>query len=353
MANYQVSRNRKRHWLKAFIIVLIIGLVLAAGGIVTVRRLYQSELKPVSSQAHSVSFTIPVGYSLKQIAAKLHQQKLIKSSWAFEQYARNNNASDKIKAGTYDLSANQSVPEILSIITEGKIATNLITILPGKRLDQIKKSFVTFGFSQSEVDAAFNPELYKDHPALVDKPEGASLEGYLYPESFQKTTETKASTIVQQSLDEMQKRLTPEWRDAVVHQGLTVYQGIILASIVEQEVSRPADRAQVAQVFLKRLQSDMPLGSDVTAYYGAITSGQGMSLTADTPYNTLIHKGLPPGPISNVSESSLTAVAHPANTDWLYFVSGDDGVTYFSHTLAEHQALTAQHCKKLCMQTSQ
>lgn len=117
---------------------------------------------------------------------------------------------------------------------------------------------------------------------------------------------------------------------------------------MEREVPAGGERAQVAQVFLKRLNMGMKLESDATASYGAILAGQEPSLTYNSPYNTYAHPGLPPGPISNVSETSLAAVAHPATTDWLYFVSGDDGVTYFSKTLAEHEALTAQHCKKLC-----
>ncbi len=92
----------------------------------------------------------------------------------------------------------------------------------------------------------------------------------------------------------------------------------------------------------------MNLGSDVTAFYGAIIAGQPPTVAYDSPYNTRIHSGFPAGPISNVSESSLEAVAYPATTDWLFFVAGDDGITYFSKTNEEHEALTAQHCKKLC-----
>jgi UPF0755 protein len=146
----------------------------------------------------------------------------------------------------------------------------------------------------------------------------------------------------------MAKYLTPSVRSAFAAQGLSAYQGIILASIVEKEVSKPSDRAQVAQVFLSRLKQDMMLGSDVTAYYGAIVAGKEPSVTYDSAYNTRIHKGLPAGPISNVSENSLQAIASPAGTDWLYFVAGDDGNTYFSKTLEEHEALTQQHCHALC-----
>jgi UPF0755 protein len=117
---------------------------------------------------------------------------------------------------------------------------------------------------------------------------------------------------------------------------------------VEQEVSDQNDRNQVAQVFLSRLAQGIPLGSDVTAYYGDDLADQGTSLTYGSPYNTLINKGLPPTPIGTVSLSSMDAVAHPAKTQWLYFVTGDNGVTYFSKTLAQHEALTQEYCHKLC-----
>jgi UPF0755 protein len=146
----------------------------------------------------------------------------------------------------------------------------------------------------------------------------------------------------------MQLRLTPEIRQAFSSQGLTVHQGVILASIVELEVSAAPDRAQAAQVFMKRYKSNMPLGSDVTAFHGAIIAGKEPSIGYDSPYNTRLRTGLPAGPVSNVTESSLQAVANPAQTDWLYFVSGDDGKNYFSKTLQEHEELTKKHCTKLC-----
>src|SRR5262249_42553942 len=155
-------------------------------------------------------------------------------------------------------------------------------------------------------------------------PSGANLEGFLFPDTFQKDANTNPQVIVQESLTEMGQHLTPSIRASFAREGLTVYQGVTLASIVEQEVSNDSDRAQAAQVFLSRLKSGMPLGSDVTAFYGALLAGVKPSTTYDSRYNTLLHKGLPPGPISNVSDSSLQAVAHPAKTSWLYFVTGDN-----------------------------
>jgi UPF0755 protein len=121
-----------------------------------------------------------------------------------------------------------------------------------------------------------------------------------------------------------------------------------LASIITQEVNKPAEQAQAAQVFLTRIKMGVMLGSDPTAKYGSIIAGRSPSLTYDSPYNTALHTGLPPGPISTVTLSALNATTHPAATDWLYFVAGDDGTTYFSKTLDEHQALTDKYCHKLC-----
>ena len=318
------------------------------GSVYGARRYYHQSLKPVSANQKTVSVTIPTGSSVADVSKILFEKKLIRNEWAFKQYIRNNDLQDKILAGTYAIAPSQSVQDIVDIITKGKISSKLVTVKPGQRIDQLKQSLINNGFNSDEVEAAFDPANYAGHPALVDKPTGASLEGYLYPESFQKTAETTPMQIVTASLDEMQKRLTPEIREAFSRQGLSTHRAVILASMVEREVDSVEDRRQVAQVFLKRLNINKRLESDATASYGAILDGQEPSLTYQSPYNTYYNDGLPAGPISNVSESALAAVANPANTDWLFFVSGDDGTTYFSKTLEEHEALTAQHCKKLC-----
>lgn len=342
------SAHGKTRPKRGFIIAAVVLVALLIGFVFYVRHQYYQMLKPVSASQRSQLITVELGSTASQIGQQLKDAGLIRETWVFEWYVRNNNLRDKLQAGSYYLRPSQSVQEITTVLTQGQVATDLITILPGQRLDQIRQAFINAGFDSSEVDQALKPEQYATHAALADKPANASLEGYLYPESFQKHTDTKPGEIVKASLDEMQKRLTPEVRAGFVKHGLTVHQGVILASIVEQEVANDADRAKVAQVFLLRLQKGMPLGSDPTAFYGAIKAGVAPSVTYDSPYNTRLHAGFTPGPISNVTGASLKAVANPAATDYLYFVAGDDGVTYFSHTLAEHEALTAQHCKKLC-----
>lgn len=349
MINYSLRKGPGR-WKRVFLVLGVLVIVGLIGSVFTVRRVYTENLKPISASQKSQQVTVPVGSSVKEIAIILEEAGVIRKSWAFEWYIRNNGLRDKLQAGTYSLRPNQSTQEIATILTQGKVATDLVTILPAQRLDQIRNALINSGFSAEAVDAALKPELYEGHPALVDKPREANLEGYLYPESFQKAATTKPETIIRASLDEMQKHLTPEIRAGIVRQGLTVHQGVIVASIVEQEVSNAEDRKIVAQVFLRRLKEGKALESDPTAIYGAVLAGQPPSLTFDSPYNTYKHPGLMPGPISNVGASSLTAVANPASTNYLFFVAGDDGKTYFSNSIAEHEALTRQHCKKLCNQ---
>src|SRR5690606_5769734 len=152
------------------------------------------------------------------------------------------------------------------------------------------------------------------------------------PESFQKTATTDPDQLVKKALDEMQTILTPGLRAEIVRQGLTVHQGIILASIVEKESGTEADKPTIAQVFIKRLKEGIRLESDATAGYGAVLSGEFDSLSHlqiisyNSAYNTYRHDGLPPGPVSNFTKSSLEAVANPSATDYLYFVADDEGV---------------------------
>ncbi len=342
---YRRKTTRTRLLIGSF---LAVALIATAAGVYGSRQYYFNNLKAVSSNQTTHTIVIKSGSSVTDVATLLKREKLIRSDWAFTQYTRTKNLQDSILAGTYSLSPSQSVAEIVTIITEGKITSKLFTIKPGQRVDQIKQAFINAGFDATATEQAFQASTYTDHPALVDKPASASLEGYLYPESFLKTAETTPTEIIRASLDEMQKRLTPEIRTAIAKQGLSVHEGVILASIIEREVSSDADRAQVAQVFLKRLKEGKRLESDATASYGAILAGEVPSLNFDSPYNTYRTDGLPPGPISNVSVSALNAVAYPAQTEWLYFVSGDDGTTYFNRTLQEHEDSVAQHCKKLC-----
>lgn len=345
----KISKKKfKRHASgKRGLIALVILVLLIFGGVWALRGWYNRNLEPVSSSQTTAYFTVSPGDTRNQIAVHLEQAHLIRSAKAFENYVRSNEIQN-LQAGTYALSPSMGVKKIVKIISSGDVAKNLLTILPGKRLDQIEKAFVAAGYTQAQIDSAFSPSQYADLSVLASLPPGASLEGYLYPDSFQKEADTPAETIVRESLQEMQKYLTSDIIDGFGAQGLSVFQGITITSIVEQESSSPVDQPTVAQVFLSRYHQGIMLGSDVTAFYGSYVAGLSPSVLYDTPYNTRLHSGLPPGPIGNITFDALKAVAHPASTDYLYFVAGDDGVLHFSHTQAEHDAATAQFCTKAC-----
>jgi UPF0755 protein len=341
--------GRKRHGLPRRVGLLLVGLiVLALCGVLISHHVYNLDLQAVSTDQKTQIFTVKKGSSVKQIASNLQHDHLIRSAWAFQLYVHSKELNNLLQAGTYALSPSQTTISIVTTMTRGKVTTRLVTILPGRRIDQIRADLINDGFSPSAVKQALEPAQYADLPALAYKP--ATLEGLLWPDSFQKDATTAPSFIIRESLVEMGQHLTPDLQGAFAAEGLTTYRGLTLASIIEQEVSKPADQTQVAQVFLTRFKAGSTLGSDVTANYGAIEAGQSPNLRYDSPYNTLIHPGLPPSPISTVSTSALAAAAHPASTNWLYFVTGDDGTTYFSTNLQDHQSQTQQYCHKLCGQ---
>lgn len=326
------AQSTKRRWPKRVVFVLLFGLLLIIAATAAVRYVYYDRLKPVSSSQEIKLFTVEDGATVEQIGANLEKQGLISSAWAFRLYVSSNEVRSALQAGEYELQPKMSVDEIVAVLTHGKVATNLVTIIPGKRIDQIRERLLQDGFKAEDVDAALSSATYAGNPALVDKPDAASLEGYIYPDSYQKTSRSTAQEVITASLLQTRDMLTPDVRADFAKQGLSTYQALILASIVEREVPHAQDRPQVAQIFIKRLKEGMKLQSDATKYY----------------FNSYDNVGLPPTPISNFTSDSLKAVANPSNTDWLYFVSGDDGTTHFSRTYEEHQSKIDQYCQNTC-----
>jgi UPF0755 protein len=179
---------------------------------------------------------------------------------------------------------------------------------------------------------------------LNARPAGATLEGYLFPDTYLIAPSTTPQHLVQSMLNNFERRVTPELVSGLSKQGLNLHQGVTLASIVEKEANKDEDRAKVAQVFLKRMRMGMKLDSDVTVQYAAGLEPDAQKETAenirtlDSPYNSYRYAGLPPGPICSPGLSAIRAVINPARTDFLYFVADKDGSTHFAKTFAEHQA---------------
>ncbi len=335
--------RQRRRW--PWIVGGIAALVIIASGATFV--LYQRNLEPVAAQSTTKLFTVKAGDSATAIASNLQQQGLIRDSLSFRVALRLSGKTASIKAGSYRLSPADSASAIIAKLESGQVDLVQLQISPGTTLDAIKKQFVSAGYRQDAVDAAFKKNY--THPLLADKPAEATLEGYIFPDTYRFDPDSGPEAALTQIFDTFYKKLNDaNLLTAAKAENLNSYQLVTLGSIIEKEVSNSADQAHVAQVFLKRLSTGMPLGSDVTFMYAAKLLGVTPTPNLQSPYNTRIVTGLPPGPIANMRLQALQAVAEPTKTDDLYFVAGDDGATYFAKTLPEHEANVAAHCKIGC-----
>lgn len=309
---------------------------------------YGVSLRAVSPGDKSrVRIQIDSGESPSQIGKQLETKKLIRSSFAFDIYTRLSRTRAKLQAGVYSLSPSESTEAIVNHLVSGKVDQFNLTFLPGATLSEDRDVLIKAGYSAADVDVALN-KTYKGD-LFADKPAGTNLEGYIYGETYNFDSSATVEQVLEKTFDEYESVIKANnLIDGFRKQGLSLYQGITLASIIQREVPSATDQKQVAQIFLKRLQINMPLGSDMTAYYGAEKAGEQKAVSVDTPYNTRIHTGLPPGPIGMPGLTALQALANPAQGDYLFFLSGDDDVTYYATTDEEHEANIRDHCKIKC-----
>ena len=325
----------------------IVAIVIVIGGLIL---WYQNNLLPVQldkEKAHTVRFTVQSGETPEDIAVNLQKHKLIRNKDAFLWHAAQEKVQHKLQAGTYALKDTLSADQILKHLVEGKTDLFNITITPGRTLKELKQDLKEYGYTNDEIDQAFTARY--NSPLFDGRPSGTSLEGYLYPETFQVQSRDSLKAVLERDFALFYEQLSSKGLLAAFKaRGLTTYQALTLASIVQRESSNVSDQKQIAQVFYKRLATGMKLESDVTFIYAAEQLGVEPSVGLDSPYNTRKNGGLPPGPIGNMNLSALEAVAYPAEGDYVYFVAGDDGNTYFSRTVEEHEANVAAHCKKLC-----
>ena len=336
---------------------------------------FQSQLSAVNkSDANPQKIEIKEGTTFSYVASRLHERGLIKSTIAFDIYARITGKRNAVQAGTCTLTPSETSKEILDKLTSGCHDFKSITFYPGATIEQplykpkgstldqtlyVKNMLAKAGFSDSQIAAALG-ESYSS-PLFADKPEGTTLEGYVFGETYYVDIDITAEKVLQKAFDQMYKVVQRNnLVDGYKAQRLNLYQGITLASVVQSELdcedkSTPERKERcyqyqrtIAQIFLKRLREGMTLGSDVTFIYAANMRGIAPKVDLDSPYNTRIKPGLPPGPISSPGELALKAVANPTDTDYLFFIAGDDGLIYFAKNDAEHQKNIKNHCQVGC-----
>lgn len=315
---------------------------------------YQQQLSPVTTDTTKhVRVTIVSGTAPSAIAKQLRQAGVIRSETAFAIYTKLTGTQNTLKAGAYSLQPSLSTPAIVDHLVNGKQDTFRLTFLPGDTLANNRQKLIEVGYSEAEVDAAL-AKTY-DRPLFASKPTSADLEGYIFGDTYEFDASATVENILNRTFDEYEAAIDDnDLVNGFKKQGLTLFQGITLASIVQREVTNAtpsvasSDQKQVARVFLNRMAAGMTLGSDVTYQYAAKKLGVDPTPTLDSPYNTRIHAGLPPGPIAVPGVGALVAVANPGSNDYLFFLSGDDDVTYFAKTDAEHQQNIVNHCQKKC-----
>jgi len=320
---------------------------------------YNILLSPLGGDSSQLKkITIEPGSNSMEIGKELKKRLIIRSSTAFDIYTRITGKNSTLQAGTYQLSSAESVPEIVEHFIKGSVDQFSITFFPGATLtdntstSDSKKYDVTTvlknaGYSQQEITSALNDNY--DSPLFEGKPDGTDSEGYIFGETYNFNIGASVHEIFQRTFDEFYAKLQENnLITAFNNHGLNLYQAITLASIIQREVGGEQDQRQVAQVFYLRLSLGMVLGSDVTYQYITDKNGVERDPSYDSPYNTRIYKGLPFGPISVPSMSALLAVAFPTEGDYLYFLSGDDGKTYFGRTEEDHQSNIINHCVINC-----
>ena len=337
----------------------------------------ESNEKESSSVCEYQTIEISAGESVKQIANNLKQADLIRNPLAFELYARINNLHAKLKTGKYSFRKTMSARSIAKQLVNGVVSSDVfnLTILPGTNLlgDKGKSQtgiihqFRTLGYSEEEINQALtkhydNPVLkglYADETKLSNPeiPVKLALEGYLYGETYQFYNHEKLENVITTILNQFNDvAVSNQLEEKFKARGLSLREGIILASIIQKE-ARTEDMPGVSMVFQNRLRQGVSLGSDVTATYAADITGIDRTnatnadiLAVNTLYNTRKFPGLPPGPIAVPSKAALLAVAEPdsSKASMLYFLTGDDGLMYYSSTDAEHNQKIRDHCQKLC-----
>lgn len=312
-----------------------------------------SELtSPASSDKSPVNFQVAPGELPTDVATHLQEQGLITSSDLFVNLVKYLHVGEKIQAGEYVLNRAMTMGEIAESLQHGRAKMVTVTIRPGWRAEEIADYLGTLGlakFNKDQFLQAVKNGNY-DYAFLRDRPKGSStsIEGYLFPESYNVPFDIEPDALITLMLDTYNQRVTDTMRQQAAASQRTLQDVMTLASIIEREAVVPDERPVIASVYLNRLKKKMPLQADPTVQYamGYQTATQQWWKSpvtldeyqaVDSPYNTYIHSGMPPGPICNPSLASIVAALQPAQTEYLYFFAKGDGSHVFAKTYEEHQ----------------
>ncbi len=339
---------------KFFLIVLvIIGILifLGIGGYLIFKNYYNNSINYTSgSEQEIVKIEITQGSSVEKIGSILIENQLINDISIFKLYLKENKLSDKLKAGKYEFRRSQNLKEIVDELIKGAVAKGVqIKILEGWRYEKVASEIALkhdniseqklISIIQKPDDIAFSQEIKE----FLDthKPEKKTLEGFLYPDTYEFAKDADEKSIIEKLLLNF-KNKTQELIVESDFLSRTFYENLILASIIEKESFTNEERPLIAGVFVNRLEIDMPLQSDATVNY-ITKKNDAQALISDTqidnPYNTYKYAGLPPAPINSPRIESIKAAVKPESTKYMYFLHEQTGTgqVHFAETFAQHE----------------
>jgi UPF0755 protein len=304
---------------------------------------------PASDDATPVVFTINAGETAATIAPRLQREGLVTDSQLFLWLVRYQGVDAQLEAGEYELRANMTMNELIDALQVGRLREVSVTIPEGKRAEEVAVLLEESGVVDAEVFLGLVRSVAPEYDSLLDRPEGApdSVEGFLFPETYLIPVDYDSAQVLDLMVTTFAESFSPEMRQAAAEAGMSVYEVVTLASIVEREAVVAEERPIIASVYLNRLEQGMYLQSDPTVQYALgyqEDTGQWwkipMSLEedveVDSPYNTYMYPGLPIGPICSPGLASMQAVLYPDDTPYLFFFSKFDGSHAFAETYEEH-----------------
>ena len=311
----------------------------------------------IAPASRPVTFTVEPGTPAGRIAEQLRDAGVLSGTRELRVLLQLSGGGSDLLAGCYVFETGTPAAEVLRRLRGGITATQLLAVPEGRRLEEVgvilEQAGITSRAQWAEaIDAAPRELLPEPLPA------GATLLGYLLPASYPLQCTTGAPHLVAAMLEAFAEQVTPALRAEAERAGLTLHEVVTLASIVEREAALREEQPLVASVFLNRLREGMPLQADPTVQFAIASQRppageQGWwkrelsvdDLVFESPYNTYVEPGLPPGPIANPGIDAITAVIRPARTDYLYFAARGDGSHAFARTLAEHNANVSRYLR--------
>lgn len=289
---------------------------------------------------------IKAGANFSEVTRQLSAAKVISSPTWFKLLARQKDVTTDIQAGEYTFTPGMTPLEILNMLSQGAISGFRLVVPEGFTVFQIAKRLD--GLKLWSGDKFLKLAQDPDRAQKLGSPI-PTLEGYLFPATYPLKKSMTEETILSLMINRGREEKTPARIELALKLGLTWHQVLTLASLLQAETAFADEMPMIAGVFLKRIQLKMRLQCDPTAVYGRKDLDLGVTradLKTDSPYNTYLHAGLPPGPISNPGADAILAALHPASTDYLYFVAGADGRHLFAKTYDEHRANVNRQPKK-------